>query len=320
MSGAQTAYADVLLVTATMTETKAVREAFGVTVQEANPPGIGNRAYFDLGTVNGARVMMTQSEMSAGSPGGSQQAVQQGIATLSPAAVVMVGIAFGMHEEEQRIGDILVAEHLYLYENQRVGTQVDGSTKVVVRGDKPPASAWLRNLLKSVTITWRGAEVMFGTILTGNKLVDNLEFREQLRFVEPGAIGGEMEGAGLFVACHEKKVDWILVKAISDFANGRKGENEKENQALAAKNAAIFVHHALRSASVQWQEHNRPSRHIIPAHAALHSQNEITAKTIWKKKAAYLQAQHATTSNPALKFELECQIDEALAAIQRLGG
>ncbi len=51
-----------------------------------------------------------------------------------------------------------------------------------------------------------------------------------------------MEGAGLYVAAHDAKVDWILVKAICDWADGNKDDTA---QALAARNAAEFVLHVL---------------------------------------------------------------------------
>ena len=45
----------------------------------------------------------------------------------------------------------------------------------------------------------------------------------RLRAFEPEAIGGEMEGAWkLYVACAYEKVDWLLVKAICDWADGQK--------------------------------------------------------------------------------------------------
>ena len=52
------------------------------------------------------------------------------------------------------------------------------------RGDKPHASPWLLNHLKSADLLWEGARVRFGCILSGEKLVDNLDFREQLRGFE----------------------------------------------------------------------------------------------------------------------------------------
>jgi hypothetical protein len=83
-------------------------------------------------------------------------------------------------------------------------------------------------------------------MLSGEKLVDHIDFRAQLRRFEPEAIGGEMEGAGLYVACQSKKVDWILVKAICDWADGKKDKDKHARQQTAATNAARFVLHALQ--------------------------------------------------------------------------
>ena len=239
---------DYLIVTVTKVESKAVLEAFQeATKREAEPVPIDDLIYFDLGKVNGARAFMVQSEMGAGGLGASQQTVRKGIEALSPWGVIMVGIAFGVDDKKQDIGDILVAQQLRPYDLQRVGEQ-DGQTQFVSRGDKPHASPWLINRLKSADLMWDGAKVRFGVVLTGEKLVDNVDFREQLRGFEPEAIGGEMEGAGLYAACQDKKVDWILVKAIGDWADGHKAKDKKARQQTAAHNAARFVLHALQFA------------------------------------------------------------------------
>ncbi|MFM7591467.1 MAG: hypothetical protein ACKO85_06690, partial [Isosphaeraceae bacterium] len=59
------------------------------------------------------------------------------------------------------------------------------------------------------------------------------------------AIGGEMEGAGLYVSAAEHKVDWILIKAICDWADGYKPVNKEERQKTAAINAAKFLIESL---------------------------------------------------------------------------
>lgn len=271
--------ADILLVTVTKVETRAVLEAFkaaGSRGQRAKPRSIDGRVYFNLGTVNGARVRMTQSEMGAGGLGGSMHAVGKGIAALSPAAVIMVGIAFGMSEDKQAIGDVLVAEQLRPYELQRVGTGDGGSLKLLLRDDRPHSSPWLLNLLKSSEVTWEGATLRFGTILTGGKLVDHLGFRGQLHTLEPEAIGGEMEGAGLYVACQDQKVDWILVKAICDFADGNKAKDKMQRQSLAAQNAAAVVHHALRFVKIDWNTHRGAIRASLPLAVQAHDPEAAT--------------------------------------------
>lgn len=254
-------FTDILLVTATAAETTAVIDVFGVNDK---PRSIDGRVYFDLGRVNGALVKLTQCEMGAGGLGGSLQAVSKGIAALSPTGVVMVGIAFGASEERQSIGDILVAERLRPYDLQRIGTGLNGAATIILRDDKPHVSPWLLNLCRSSEVTWNGAPLRFGVVLTGAKLVDNVDFRDQLRDFEPEAIGGEMEGAGLYVACHDQKIDWILVKAICDFANGQKSVDKDFRQKAAAQNAAAFIHHILQFANIDWTAMRRRVAVVVP--------------------------------------------------------
>lgn len=238
-------HADVLIVTVTTVESQAVLEVFREAAgHEAQPVSIVDRVYFDLGELNGARVFLAISEMGAGGLGAAQQAVDKGIRTLAPSAVIMGGIAFGVNETTQSIGDMLVTEQLRLYDLQRVGTEA-GALNIILRGDKPHASPWLLNRLKMAGLLWPEATLRFGVVLTGEKLVDNLDFREQLRGFEPEAIGGEMEGAGLYTACQDRKVDWILVKAICDWADGHKKGDRETRQQIAARNAARFVLHAI---------------------------------------------------------------------------
>jgi|GEM_PF-2983068 len=238
--------ADVLIITVAKVESQAVMQVFRETTgQDPKPVRISDRIYHNLGDVNGARVFMALSEMGAGGLGASQQAVQKGIAALRPLAVIMVGIAFGINEKKQSIGDILVSQQLWLYDLQRVGKD-----QIIPRGDKPHASSWLIDYLRSADLYWQGATVLFGLVLTGEKLVDNVDYREQLKHYGQEAIGGEMEGAGLYVACQDSKVDWVLVKAICDWADGNKSEDKAVRQQLAAHNAAIFVIYALQQAPI----------------------------------------------------------------------
>ena len=239
-----TLQADVLIVTATKVESRAVIDAFSkLTDQPACPVPVNDRIYQDLGEVRGTRVFLGLTEMGSGSLGASQQAVQKGIEALQPRAVVLVGIAFGVDEKKQHIGDILVSQQLQLYDLQRVGQEI------IPRGDKPHASTRLIDYFRHADLSWddSNAKVRFGLVLSGEKLVDQLDYREQLKQWGREAIGGEMEGAGLYVACQDAKVDWIVVKAICDWADGHKAEDQEARQRWAARNAAAFVACALQT-------------------------------------------------------------------------
>lgn len=238
---------DVLLVTVTERETSAVLE------QAKNTPRlcfIRKRAYTDLGLIGNARVFLTQSEMNAGGPGGARNTVSEGIQALSPAAVIMVGIACGLKPEQQQIGDILVSDKLTAYEQQRIGTdQRGGAPSIRMSGYRVPASPSMLSRFRHgrshiCFATWprsQAPRVFFGLILSGDKLFDNQAALAHLRAQEPKAIGLEMEGTGLYDAAANSNVDWLLVKAISDWGDGKKKEGEEQCQKLAAENAARFT-------------------------------------------------------------------------------
>jgi nucleoside phosphorylase len=151
-------YADVLLVTATEIESRALVDVFErETHQQAQPTEIDDRIYFSLGAINGARIAMMQSEMGSIGLDASLQTVRKGIDALSPVAVIMVGIAFGMDDQKQHIGEILVATQLLLYEMQRVGTE-NGDPQIIPRGGNPAVSPKLLNRMRSANLSWKGAK------------------------------------------------------------------------------------------------------------------------------------------------------------------
>jgi nucleoside phosphorylase len=241
---------DVVVVTVNEHETQAIHEAFqAATGIAAVPVPLDGRVYHNLGTLNGTTVFHAISEMGSGGPGAMQQAVDKAIRALDPGAVIAVGIAFGVSEDHQSIGDILLSKQLRLYDLQRAGAEI------VLRGDKPHASTRLINHFESFTHTkWKGARVRPGVILSGERLIDNIDYRDQLLTLEREAVGGDMEGAGLYVSCHEHKVDWIVIKAICDWADGNKGVDKTARQKLAAKNAVQFLIQALQYAPLKHQK------------------------------------------------------------------
>lgn len=241
---------DVLLVTVNEIETRAVHDGFQIeTGQRAIPVPLDGRVYHNLGMLNSASVYHALSEMGSGSVGAMQQTVDKAIRALDPAAVIAVGVAFGINEKKQAIGDILLSKQLRLYDLQRMGS------KIMFRGDKPHATPRLINHFEGFAQTaWQGAKVRPGLLLTGDKLIDDIDYRNELLSIEGEAVGGEMEGAGLYVSSCENKVDWIVIKAICDWADGKKRKNKKTRQKTAASNAVQFLIQALKYAPLKRQK------------------------------------------------------------------
>ena len=238
--------ADVLLITATEVETRAVRSLILQQGGIFELHSIDGQTYFDLGVIGNARVFLVQSEMGAGGPGGATLVAFEGIKALSPRAIIMVGIAFGLRPGEQQLGDILVARQLLGYQAQKIDTGGEGREHIKARGDRPHASPHLLSRFQAGVLDWPGPEVFFGLVLSGDLLVNHRDFRDKLLRLEPEAIGGEMEGTGVYAAASREKVDWIVVKAICDWADGNKDVNKALYQQQAAENAARFTFHVLR--------------------------------------------------------------------------
>jgi nucleoside phosphorylase len=204
-------HVDILLVAVNKIETVAVLQAFSKTcMHEAQHHFIGDKTYYELGIVNGARVFLMRCEMGSTSPGSSLLTVHKAIQALNPSYIIMIGVAYGVDRAKQRIGDVLVSQRLCNYELQRVSTTHDGAPAIILRGDRVTASAKLLDRFRTGSLNWVKRCVHFGPILSGEKLIDNINFRDQLLTLEPEAIGGEMEGVGLYTATQSEKAEFVV--------------------------------------------------------------------------------------------------------------
>lgn len=225
--------ADVLLITVTDIEARAVFDLFPNKSKRV----INGRIYYDLSIVGSARTFMAQST-GVGS-NRARTCIEASVQALSPQVVIMVGVAFGLYPEKQKMGDILVSQQIEDYDQQKIGTGLDGQRKIYARGDRVQASERLLNRFIAGRYEWQfPPAVHFGLILSGSILISNESFRDELHRAAPDAIGGEMEGTSLYEVGSRRHVEWILVKAICDWADA--GKNDA-HQILAARNAARFV-------------------------------------------------------------------------------
>jgi nucleoside phosphorylase len=203
---------------------------------------LGANTYY-LGRLGALNVVVCMSSMGSIGRDSSTIVTTELIENWNPAAVIMVGIAFGKDATKQQIGNVLVADRIIPYEPQRVGPVGNQD-----RGGHSPAGPVLLNRCRNV-IGWHFAPpkgepcgFQVGPILSGEKLVDNVDFKRDLFERFPNAIGGEMEGAGVASAADRKRREWIVVKAICDWGDGMK---TKEHQSFAAASSVHFVEHIL---------------------------------------------------------------------------
>lgn len=237
---------DILIVTATTVETETVIAAFKKeTGYNFERKFVDDHTYYRLGVVAGCTTFLVQSEMGSGGPSGSLFTISDAIKVLQPSFIIMAGIAFGLKHGKQQIGDILVSKQVLSYELQRVNSS--GKRRRVARGDRVQATPLLLDRFRSGVVDWKKANIHFGLIMSGEKLVDSQSFIKELLDIEPEAIGGEMEGAGLYAASTKFYVPWILIKGICDWADGSKND---QFQKIAIENTVDFILHVIRQGAL----------------------------------------------------------------------
>jgi len=229
----------ILLVTATDTELNETRSKL---TPLNNFDGVlkvfkGNHTYY-IGMFGKYGVALVQTGNMGSMANGSIMTVKTALDNIKSPIVIMIGIAFGVDDIKQNIGDVLISETIIPYELKRIGEKEN-----IPRGVEAQASQFLLSRFKSIS-TWEylledksKAKYIFAKLLSGEKLIDNKQERDELLKVYPEAKGGEMEGAGVSSACSESKTDWILVKGICDFADGKKGRDQKKRQKIAIESA-----------------------------------------------------------------------------------
>lgn len=229
----------VLLCTATDKEDDILVEAVDAAGLTRTAETRNKGTYTHIGIVGNCDVYWVRSGMGSSGSSGSALTINEAIDELRPRYVVSCGLGFGRSEDDQKLGDVLVSEWVRAYEKGRAGAE-----RFIPRGARTDADPRLLQACRAVRIDRRDdLRVTTGGLLSGEKLVDDPEFKREILRIEPEALGGEMEGAGIVDACERAHVGWIVVKAICDWAENKDGAA----QPAAAKNAISFVLSVLNS-------------------------------------------------------------------------
>jgi nucleoside phosphorylase len=208
------------------------------------------------------------------------------IQTLKPRAMLLVGIAAGIRGKA-KIGDTVLAERVVGWEFGSVNAGSDGgSSRTIARPEMDKPSHRMIQLMMAYDIsaaqqdathlfTDLGWEFPIGrpddiewvanvadrifikkaTIASGEKLLRDPGKLISLREDIHGKIEvGEMEGSGFSKACAAEKVEWMVIRGISDF-----GDHLKDDRfhAFASRSAAVvavgFVEHLVSMGILETQ-------------------------------------------------------------------
>jgi len=203
----------------------------------------GYETYY-LGRFGQFTTAVVRCAMGSEGPNAASHTARSALERWKPSALILVGIAFGRSAEEHLPGDVLIAEQVVPYEKQRVGEPAS------FRAPVPPTGLTLINRFTNA-LGWTfarpdGSVVSrhYGCLLSGEKLIDDPDYKQELMDEFTEAIGGEMEAAGACAAAIRGRVEWIAVKGVADWADGKKHDGYQE---MAAAAAVSLVHHVFSS-------------------------------------------------------------------------
>ena len=140
-----------------------------------------NNTYF-IGRFGAYNVIHVQSDMGAMNRDAVMTTVDNAIKMWNPRGIIMVGVAWGMNKGKQRIGDVLISKKILQYETAKIS---NGST--IPRGADTEAGGVLTNRFKSC-MDWeylledgKAAKKYMGTVLSGEKLLDDKNYRDNFQ-------------------------------------------------------------------------------------------------------------------------------------------
>ena len=227
-------------------EAHKVWDTFGQSRRELPKEGV---TYDELEEVGGFRVIHGHSSRQG--PLEAQLSAADAIDHWNPEVLIAVGIAFGVKEEKHHIGDVLVSKEVLDYESARV----EPDDTFTHRGRTFSTSRELANRVSNLDLRRKQVRdlptIHMGTIVSGAKLVDNKEYRDNLASLRSTVIGGEMEGSGILTACQNHQVDVIVIKAICDWAAHKNNPSKDDDQKKASQNAAIVARAILERGHLQ---------------------------------------------------------------------
>ncbi len=205
-------------------------------------------SYHDLkiftGTINNKFVILSQSGIGKVNAAINAQYI---IDTFHPDTIINTGVAGGLGKD-LKIGDIVVADYLVQHDfdvtflGYAKGNICNGTDKT-----KPTKYYSDKNLTDTFEkiINGKMAETKYhkGVIASGDIFISDKQQKEKIN-KKFNAVAVEMEGCAVAQTAARNEVPFVVIRAISDMADGTEGEY-RVNLEDIAKKAATTVHNFL---------------------------------------------------------------------------
>ena len=185
----------------------------------------------------GIPVVIVQTKMGSDGPHGSYNETKKALSCLPNLKYIFaVGVCGGV-KGKVKLGDVIVSEVLQDCSNEKVIAD-----KVIIRSPRWAliGKSFYHFLSQAAN---KPDRMRCGMVLSANQLVADANFQKKRLVACPEAIAFEMEGHGIARACEEstKKIEYLVVKGVSDLADEDKVDDWQPQAAVNAVNALYEV-------------------------------------------------------------------------------
>ena len=191
------------------------------------------------GTLNGVEVALLKS-------GIGKTAAALGTTLLlelcKPDVVINTGSAGGL-AASLKVGDIVVSDEVRYHDADVTAFgyepgQMAGCPAAFVADEKLIAAA--EQVIKQLDLN-----AVRGLVVSGDVFINGAEPLARIRTTFPQAIAVEMEATAIGHVCHQFKVPFVVVRAISDVADKESHLSFDEFLSVAAKQSSLMVENLL---------------------------------------------------------------------------
>ena len=154
-------------------------------------------------------------------------------------AIIFTGVA-GALDPELAIGDIVISDECMQHD-------MDATALGYAKGTIPyqsvsifPADVHLADMAYKISRKWFGDRVKRGRVLSGDQFIADREMVRVLH-AEMRGMCAEMEGAAVAQVCHMNSIPYVVIRSMSDKADGSAHVDFPEFCRAAADNASRIV-------------------------------------------------------------------------------
>lgn len=164
-------------------------------------------------------------------------------------SLIFTGIAGGVGDETQVLDEVVATQLVQHDYGQITNDGFEWFEGYVGENGRYPCDEELVELAYRSAVKVVGEDHVFkGTIATGDQFIASEEYVKILQD-EFDAVACEMEGAAVALVCMKYEVPFVVVRAMSDKADGNAHESYKNMGDIAADNSSEIVMAMLRELS-----------------------------------------------------------------------